>query len=76
MLGGREEIRRYPLSKALGVPLFPQEVMYLPEAPTSYNPLIPLFFMGIMTVVGLLAVAIPAWRASRVIPVDILREGA
>ncbi len=65
-----------PLSKALGVPLFPQDVMYLPEAPTSYNPLIPLFFMGIMTVVGLLAVAIPAWRASRVVPVDILREGA
>ncbi len=65
-----------PLSKWLGIPLFPQDVMYLPEAPVSYNPLIPLFFIGIMTVVGLLAVAIPAWRASRVVPVDILREGA
>jgi ABC-type lipoprotein release transport system permease subunit len=65
-----------PLSKILGVPLFPQDVMYLPEAPTSYDPAIPCFFIGVMTLVGLVAVALPAWRASRVSPVDILREGA
>ena len=64
-----------PLSKHFGIPLFPQDVFYTPDAPTSYNALIPLFFIGVMTVVGLCAVAIPAWRASRIQPVEILREG-
>lgn len=65
-----------PLSKALNMPLFPQDVIYTPEAPTSFDPLIPLFFIGVMSVVGVIAVALPAWRASRIIPVEILREGA
>jgi ABC-type lipoprotein release transport system permease subunit len=64
-----------PLSAALGIPLYPQEVMYTPEAPISWNPLIPLFFLGIMTVVGLVAVFLPARRASRIDPIAILREG-
>ena len=65
-----------PLSKRLGVPLFPQDVFYTPNAPTSYDPLIPLLFIGIMTFIGLAAVALPAWRAARIQPVDILREGS
>lgn len=65
-----------PLSKWLNVPLFPQDVFYTPNAPTSFDPLIPLLFIAIMTVVGLIAVALPAWRASRIQPVEILREGA
>jgi ABC-type lipoprotein release transport system permease subunit len=65
-----------PLSKALNMPLFPQDVIYTPEAPTSFDPLIPLFFMGVMSVVGVIAVALPAWRAARIVPVDILRESA
>ena len=65
-----------PLSRALNMPLFPQDIIYTPEAPTSYDPLIPLFFVGVMSVVGLIAVALPAWRAARIQPVDILREGA
>ena len=64
-----------PLSKALNMPLFPQDVIYTPEAPTSFDPLIPLFFIGVMSVVGVIAVALPAWRAARIVPVDILREG-
>lgn len=65
-----------PLAKFFDMPLFPQDVIYTPEAPTSYDPLIPLFFIGVMAAVGLIAVALPAWRASRIVPVDILREGA
>lgn len=64
-----------PLSNALGMPLFPQDVLYTPEAPISWNPLIPLFFVGVMTIVGLLAVLLPARRASRIDPIAILREG-
>ncbi len=64
-----------PVGKWLGVPLFPQDVIYTPEAPTSFDPTIPLFFMGVMTLVGVIAVALPAWRASRIQPIDILREG-
>ncbi len=64
-----------PLSKALNMPLFPQDVIYTPEAPTSFDPLIPLFFIAVMSVVGVIAVALPAWRASRIVPVEILREG-
>jgi ABC-type lipoprotein release transport system permease subunit len=64
-----------PLSRATGIPLFPQDVLYTPEAPISWNPLIPLFFIGVMSVVGLLAVWLPARRASRIDPVAILREG-
>jgi ABC-type lipoprotein release transport system permease subunit len=64
-----------PLSNALGMPLFPQDVLYTPEAPISWNPLIPLFFVGVMTVVGLFAVLLPARRASRIDPIAILREG-
>ncbi len=65
-----------PLSKWLNFPLFPQDVFYTPNAPTSFDPIIPLIFIAIMTKVGLIAVALPAWRASRIQPVDILREGA
>ncbi len=65
-----------PLSKWLNVPLFPQDVFYTPNAPTSFDPVIPLIFIAIMTLVGLIAVALPAWRASRIQPVEILREGA
>lgn len=64
-----------PLSHHTGLTLFPQDVLYTPEAPISWNPLIPLIFIGIMSVVGLLAVLLPAWRASRIDPVAILREG-
>jgi ABC-type lipoprotein release transport system permease subunit len=65
-----------PLSRALNMPLFPQDIIYTPDAPTSFDPRIPLFFTGVMSVVGVLAVALPAWRASRIQPVAILREGA
>ena len=64
-----------PFSQWTGWTLFPQDVLYTPEAPVSWNPLIPLIFIGIMSVVGLLAVLLPAWRASRIDPVAILREG-
>lgn len=64
-----------PFSRWTGWTLFPQDVLYTPEAPVSWNPLIPLIFIGIMSVVGLLAVLLPAWRASRIDPVAILREG-
>ncbi len=64
-----------PLSTYFNIPLFPQDVFYSPNTPISWNPLIPLFFMGIMTVVGFVAAALPAWRAGRIDPVEILREG-
>lgn len=64
-----------PFTRLTGIALFPQDVLYTPEAPTSWNPLIPLLFIGVMSGVGLLAVLLPAWRASRIDPIDILREG-
>ena len=63
-----------PFTKATGIALFPQDVLYTPEAPISWNPLIPLIFIGVMSLVGLLAVLLPARRASRIDPIDILRE--
>ncbi|MBA2480538.1 MAG: ABC transporter permease [Planctomycetes bacterium] len=64
-----------PLSRYLGTPLFPQDVFYSPDAPISWDPRIPLFFIAAMGVIGVFAVALPAWRAARIAPVDILREG-
>ncbi len=63
-----------PFTRFSGIALFPQDVMYTPDAPISWNPLIPLLFIGVMSGVGLLAVLLPAWRASRIDPIDILRE--
>ncbi len=63
-----------PVSEALGVPLFPQEFMYTPEAPTSFNPLIPLTYVTIITVVGLVAAFAPAWRAGGIDPIATIRE--
>jgi len=64
-----------PLCKATGIALFPQDFFYSPDTPISYDPLVPLIFIGIMTSIGLLAAALPAWRAGRTDPVQILREG-
>jgi lipoprotein-releasing system permease protein len=63
-----------PLSRWSGIPLFPQEVIYTPEAPVSFTPLWPLIFIGVMAIVGFLATTLPAWRAARIDPVDTLRE--
>jgi lipoprotein-releasing system permease protein len=63
------------LSKDFGILLFPQDVFYSPDTPISWDPRIPLVFISAMAVIGLAAVALPAWRASRIEPVDILREG-
>jgi lipoprotein-releasing system permease protein len=63
-----------PFTRLTGIPLFPQDVMYTPDAPVSWSPLVPLFFIGVMTVVGLIAVLLPAWRASRIDPIETLRE--
>ena len=65
-----------PLCKATGIALFPQDFFYSPDTPISFDPLVPLLFIGIMTSIGLLAAALPAWRAGRIDPVQILREGA
>ena len=64
-----------PFSRMTGIALFPQDVIYTPEAPTSFAWWIPPLFIGSMTVIGLIAVALPAWRAARVDPVQTLREG-
>jgi ABC-type lipoprotein release transport system permease subunit len=63
------------LSTKYGVLLFPQDVFYSPDTPISWDPRIPLVFIGAMSVIGLIAAALPAWRAARIEPVDILREG-
>lgn len=63
-----------PFSRLTGIPLFPQDVFYTPEAPISWDPRIPLLFLGVMALVGLASVALPAWRAARIRPVETLRE--
>jgi ABC-type lipoprotein release transport system permease subunit len=65
-----------PLSHLTGIALFPQDVMYTPEAPIAFAWWIPPAFILSMTTIGLIAVALPAWRAARVQPIDTLREGA
>ncbi len=65
-----------PISDLLGFPLFPQDIFYSAKAPISFNPLIPLAFIAITTVIGLLAVLQPALKAGRVDPIETLREGA
>jgi lipoprotein-releasing system permease protein len=62
-------------SKKYGILLFPQDVFYSPDTPISWDPRIPLVFIGAMSLIGLIAAALPAWRAARIEPVDILREG-
>lgn len=64
-----------PLSRTLGFSLFPEDVFYTPDAPTSFDWWIPPLFIGSMTAIGVLAVALPAWRATRVDPIRTLREG-
>ena len=59
-----------PFSNWIGFPLYPQEIIYTPEAPISWNPLIPLGFTLSITVIGALAVFIPALRATRIDPID------
>ena len=61
-------------SHSYGILLFPQDVFYSPDTPVSWDPRIPLVFIGAMAVIGLGAVAIPAIRAARIQPVAILRE--
>lgn len=63
-----------PLSHFFGIPLFPQDVFYTPDAPTSFDPRLPLLFIGAMTTIGLAAVALPAWRAARIEPIEVLRD--
>ena len=65
-----------PFCQRFGIALFPQDFFYSPDTPISYDPLIPLFFIGVMTSVGMLAAALPAWRAARTDPVATLRDGA
>ncbi len=65
-----------PVSDLLGFPLFPQDIFYSAKAPISFNPLIPLAFIAITTLIGLIAVLQPALKAGRVDPIETLREGA
>lgn len=65
-----------PFCKALGIQLFPVDVFYSPVTPISFDPAYPVLFIGAMTAIGLLAAAIPAWRAGRIDPIQILRESA
>lgn len=63
-----------PLCDQFGWSLFPQEVIYTPDTPISFDPLWPLLFLGIMAVVGLLAALIPAERAARIDPIASIRD--
>ena len=64
-----------PISNYYDIALFPQDVLYTPEAPISWDIGIPLLFMGIMLFIGFISVLIPAYRASRIMPLESIREG-
>ena len=64
-----------PFCRITGIQLFPQDVLYTPEAPISWDARVPLFFITIMGVVGWAAAWLPARQASRIDPIAILREG-
>ena len=64
-----------PVSDYFDIALFPQDVLYTPEAPISWDISIPLLFMAIMLCIGLVSVLIPAYRASRIMPLESIREG-
>jgi lipoprotein-releasing system permease protein len=63
-----------PVSEILGFPLFPQAVMYTPQAPISYDPIFPLIFIGVAVFIGFISALLPAWRASRIDPIETLRD--
>ncbi len=65
-----------PVSAWLGVPLFPQDVFYTAQAPISYDWRIPVAFLASQTAIGLAAVLLPAWQATRVDPIACLRGDA
>ena len=76
ILGWTILIALNPVSDLIGVPLYPMDVIYTDRAPISFNPLIPLSFMGLILSIALLAATLPAIRAMRLDPVDTLRENS
>jgi ABC-type lipoprotein release transport system permease subunit len=65
-----------PASDLIGIPLYPMDVIYAERAPISYDLRIPLSFMGIVTVIALIAATVPALRAARLNPITTLRENS
>lgn len=63
-----------PFSEWTGWKLFPQDVIYTPDAPISWNVFFPSLFSLIIIVCGVLAACIPAYRASTIKPIETLRE--
>jgi ABC-type lipoprotein release transport system permease subunit len=63
-----------PIGNWLGVPLFPQEVIYTPDTPISYDPVYPLTFIALSAGIGLMAAALPALRAGAIDPIETLRD--
>lgn|GEM_PF-2961950 len=64
-----------PFSALTGFYFFPEDFNYSAETPISFNPIVPLLYITSMTTIGVIAALLPAWRASRIDPVAILREG-
>ena len=62
------------IEDVMGFQLFPQEVIYTPDTPISFNPFYPLMCLVFMTFIGFLAAYLPARRAGRIEPVDTIRE--
>jgi lipoprotein-releasing system permease protein len=57
-----------------GVSVFSGDVYYLEKIPTVVEPLDIAFIIGMAFVLTILASRYPAWRASKLNPVDILRH--
>jgi lipoprotein-releasing system permease protein len=58
-----------------GVDLFPRDVYFLSELPGKLAPMDMLGIVGMALLLTLLASLYPAWRASRLNPVELLRRG-
>jgi lipoprotein-releasing system permease protein len=57
----------------LGIEIFSKEVYFIDELPADIQPVELASIVGIAVVVSFLATLYPAWKASRLDPVDALR---
>lgn len=58
-----------------GVDLFPRDIYFLTELPSKLAPMDMVGIVGMAVTLTILASLYPAWRASRLNPVELLRRG-
>ncbi len=63
-----------PVCDYFDIALFPHEVLYTPDTPISWEPIIPLFFLTVMIFIAVLSALWPAYKASRIMPLESIGD--